>query len=142
MFPGLGQLETLRPLSNHLVTAVLDVRGDRYFTDDEGDVGGLWGENVIFFLVDPEGMLQIKGQVRREFTVEDIPRLYAFCNGWNHDRLWPKAYVHTFDDGATTVFGEVCTYLPHGVTIDQLGQLVECGIATIAGLADGVKELA
>ena len=57
-----------------------------------------------------------------------MPALYAFCNSWNHDRLWPKAFVHVDDDGQARVYGEVITDLERGVTPHQLDQLLDCGI--------------
>jgi hypothetical protein len=70
-----------------------------------------------------------------------VVRLYEFCNAWNHDRLWPKAYVHVQDDGTVNVIGEVLADWERGVTDEQLDQVMICGVATGCQLADAVAEL-
>lgn len=141
---GSGRLEPLRPLTNELITGVLRDHGYKYFTDSDGDVGGHWDNTLIYFfrLGDNGEMFQVRAMARRVFGIDDVPRLYAFCNSWNHDKLWPKAYVHVSDDGTAGVYGEVTTDLERGVTFSQLDQLIACGISTGCALAEAVAELA
>jgi hypothetical protein len=141
--PVSGELAQLLPLSAELITSVLTARGFAHFTDDDGDIGGRWHENLIYFfrLGDDREMLQVRTMTRSMFLIEDVPRLYAFCNAWNHDRLWPKAYVHVGDDGVARVIGEVLADLEKGVTVPQLDQVMACGIATGCQLSDAVAEL-
>jgi Putative bacterial sensory transduction regulator len=138
-----GQLATVRPLTNELITAVLDAREFTYFTDDDGDVGGWWEDNLVYFfrLGTDHSMLQVRIRARRSFVVEDVPRLYEFCNTWNHDKLWPKAYVHVNDDGSAIICGEVFADLERGVTLQQLDQLMMCGISTGCEMATAADEL-
>jgi len=138
-----GELATLRPLTNELIMAVLDKRGFTYFTDDDGDVGGWWEDSLIYFfrLGNDHSMLQVRTRARRSFTVEDVPRLYEFCNTWNHDKLWPKVYVHVSDDGSVILCGEVFADLERGVTLPQLDQLMMCGISTGCEMAAASDEL-
>jgi hypothetical protein len=138
-----GRVDYLQPLSNDLIAAVLDAQGYRYFTDSDGDIGGRWDDHMIyFFRFGSKGdLLQVRILVGNTFTTNDVPRLYAFCNEWNHDRLWPKAYVHVYDDGVARVCGEVMADLKTGVAFDQLTQLIECGIETGLHMADAVAEL-
>jgi hypothetical protein len=138
-----GRVDYLQPLSNELIAAVLDGREYRYFTDNDGDIGGRWDDHLIyFFRFGSDGeMLQVRIMVKHTFTTADVPRLYAFCNEWNHDRLWPKAYVHVYDDGVVRVCGEVMADLTAGVAYNQLAQLIECGIETGLHMADAVAEL-
>jgi hypothetical protein len=97
---------------------------------------------IYFFRFGTKGdLLQVRILVGNTFTTTDVPRLYAFCNEWNHDRLWPKAYVHVYDDGVARVCGEVMADLKVGVAFDQLTQLIECGIETGLHMADAVAEL-
>ena len=112
----------LQPLSNELIAAVLDARGYRYFTDSDGDIGGRWDDHVIYFFRfgSERGDAPGPHSVGNTFTTDDVPQLYAFCNEWNHDRLWPKAYVHVYDDGVARVCGEVMADLKVGVAFDQL----------------------
>jgi hypothetical protein len=138
-----GRVDHLQPLSNELIAAVLDAQGYRYFTDADGDIGGRWDDHMIyFFRFGTNGdLLQVRILVDNTFTTNDVPRLYAFCNEWNHDRLWPKAYVHVYDDGTARVCGEVMADLKVGVAFDQLTQLIECGIETGLHMAEAVAEL-
>lgn len=132
-----GSPAALRPLTNELITAVLDAHEFTYFTDDDGDVGGWWDDNLVyFFRLGAAGtMLQVRIRIRRVFTIDDVPRLYEFCNDWNRDKLWPKAYVHVNDDGSVILCGEVFADLEQGVSREQLDQLMLCGISTGCELA-------
>ena len=135
------------PLSNDLITSVLDDMELKYFTDNEGDIGAGWDEFVVYFLQlgEKQEILHMRGIVDRSFEETDVPRLYDFCNEWNRSKLWPKAYVHVKrdDDGGTTVkvVGEVTTDLEHGGTFAQVKQLLDCGINTNGQLAAAVLEL-
>ena len=141
--PSDGEVQTLAPLTNELIAGVLTARGYNFGTDDDGDIGGMWDDNLIyFFRRGAKGeMLQVRTLAVTEFTVDDVPRLYAFCNEWNHDRLWPKAFVHVNDDGTVRVFGEVTTDLERGVSTAQLDQLIGCGISTGCQLAEAAAGL-
>ncbi|HEX8630118.1 MAG TPA: YbjN domain-containing protein [Catenuloplanes sp.] len=141
--PGAGEVHRLLPLSAELITNVLDARQFKHFTDDDGDIAGQWDGNLIYFfrLGRAGEMLQVRTLTSTDFTVDDVPRLYAFCNAWNHDKLWPKAYVHVGDDGTARVVGEVLADLEKGVALPQLDQLIACGVVTGCQLADAVAEL-
>lgn len=130
-------------LSNELIAAVLEEREDHFFTDSDGDLGGWWDDAQFFFFVmgPKDEILNIRVIAQRIFTIEDIPRLYEFCNAWNHDKFWPKAYVHVRDDGKVRIMGETVTDLECGVTLQQLSQLMKCGISTGCGLSNAADEL-
>lgn len=134
---------SVQPLTHEMITAALDQRGFTYFVDADGDIAGNFQGNLIYFfrIGRQKEMLQIRALVQHVFGMEDVARLYEFCNGWNHDRLWPKAYVHVSDDGTVTVVGEVLTDCEKGVTAEQLDQMVICGVATGCQLADAVAAL-
>jgi hypothetical protein len=136
-------VEPLQPLTNEMIAGVLQQRGYRYFTDSDGDIGGHWDNILIYFfrLGTNDEMLQVRALARRRFGIDEVPRLYAFCNSWNHDKLWPKAYVHVGDDGTAGIYGEVTTDLEKGVTVAQLDQLIACGISTGCALAEAVAAL-
>jgi hypothetical protein len=140
--PG-GQLQTLQPLTNDLIAAVLNARGYTFYTDSDGDLVGKWDDNLIyFFRLGKDGeLLQIRTMAATTFSIDDVPALYAFCNAWNHDRLWPKAFVHVNDDGSARVCGEVVADLERGATLYQLDQLVGCGISTGCQMSEAVAEL-
>lgn len=129
-------LQTLRPLTMELVAAVL--RADEYSYGTDGDDGlyGVWdGIGVRFWLAN-ESTLHIMSDTPVDPAPADLSDLYAFCNAWNQDRLWPKVYVHMPDSdddgrhGSVRVAGEVNFYLPHGVTVEQLRRLLQCGVGT------------
>ena len=135
--------QTLHPLTNELIAEVLEARDYTFYQDTDGDLVGRWDDNIIYFfrLGDGEDLLQIRTIAATAFTIDDVSTLYAFCNTWNHDRLWPKAFVHVNDDGSVRVYGEVIADLESGVTRQQLDQLIECGINTGCQLAATVAEL-
>ncbi|MEV4757590.1 YbjN domain-containing protein [Micromonospora sp. NPDC049559] len=140
---GEGRLRTLQPLTHDLIAATLTARGYTFYTDSDGDLVGKWDDNLIyFFRLGTDGdLLQVRTLAATEFTIDDVPALHAFCNSWNHDRLWPKAYVHVNDDGSARVCGEVVADLERGVTPEQLDQLISCGISTGCQMSDAVAEL-
>ena len=133
----------MQPLTHEMLTEALKSRGFHYFVDEDGDVVGNFQGNLIYFfqLGESREMLQIRALVQHVFGIDDVRRLYEFCNAWNHDQLWPKAYVHVNDDGTVNVIGEVVADWEHGVTAEQLDQIVICGVATGCQLADAVAAL-
>lgn len=133
----------MQPLTHEMLTEALKSRGFHYFVDEDGDVVGNFQGNLIYFfqLGESREMLQIRALVQHVFGIDDVRRLYEFCNAWNHDQLWPKAYVHVNDDGTVNVIGEVVADWEHGVTAEQLDQVVICGVATGCQLADAVAAL-
>ena len=134
--------DQLQSLSNELIIAALDGRGFAYKVDDDGDVLGNWEGTVIYFfrIGERREMLQVRALTERVFSTDDVPRLYSFCNAWNHDKLFPKAYVHVGDDGVARVVGEVIADWEHGVAQAQLDQVMLCGIATGCQLAEAVND--
>jgi hypothetical protein len=135
--------ERLPALSNEMIAAALDARGFTYSTDADGDIYGNWENNLIYFfrIGAAREMLQVRAMAQRQFGTDDVPRLYAFCNHWNHDRLFPKAYVHVADDGTARVVGEVVADWEQGVTAEQLDQVMICGIATGCQLSAEVDRI-
>jgi hypothetical protein len=130
-------------MTHEMITAALAARGFNYFVDADGDVAGNFQGNLIYFfrIGEQNEMLQVRAMIQHIFGIEDVPKLYEFCNAWNHDRLWPKAYVHVNDDGTVNVIGEVLADWEKGVTAEQLDQVLICGIATGCQLADAVAVL-
>jgi hypothetical protein len=141
--PRDGDLQTLRPLTNELIAAVLERHDYNFSSDRDGDLVGRWQENIIYFfrIGDSGERLQVRTMAATPFEIDDVPGLYAFCNAWNHDQLWPKAYVHVDDDGTARICGEVVADLERGVTMSQLDQLINCGIAAGCQLAEAAAGL-
>ncbi|MEU5780791.1 YbjN domain-containing protein [Micromonospora lupini] len=141
--PLAGHPDGLRPLTGELVAAVLAARGRSVGRAVNGDLVGRFDGNLIWFLrLGAAGeVLQVRTMVAPAFGIEQVPALYAFCNAWNHDRLWPKAFVHVDDGGHARIYGEVITDLERGVTPHQLDQLLDCGITAGCQLAVAVGRL-
>jgi hypothetical protein len=120
------------PVTRERVSAWMDSCGFTYFVDTDGDLGGIWHGRLFYFLVlghDGE-ILQIRGQWHREATIERLADVLEVCNAWNAERIWPKAYARVRDDGAVVVCAEVAVSVEQGVSDDQLGQLLHCGLST------------
>lgn len=141
-FPGIYHFR-VHPLSNDMIKAALDARGFAYFVDADDDIAGNFQGNLIYFfrLGERKEILQVRAMMQHVFSVDDIPKLYEFCNTWNRDQLWPKAYVHVTDEGNAVVVGEVTSDWEHGVTPEQLDQVLLCGIATGCRLGEALGEL-
>lgn len=141
--PLAGHPRTLRPLTGELIAAVLKNRGYAFQSGPDGDLLGRWGDSLIYFLrLGSSGeLLQVRTMTAPAFPIGYVPSLYTFCNSWNHDRLWPKAFVHVDDDGRARVCGEVIADLERGVTPHQLDQLIDCGISTGCQLTAAVGRL-
>ncbi|MGK5678648.1 YbjN domain-containing protein [Actinoplanes sp. URMC 104] len=133
----------MQPFTKDMIAEALDARGFTYFTDADGDLGGNFQGNLIYFfrIGEQQEVLQVRAMVQHLFAIEDVPRLYEFCNSWNHDQLFPKAYVHVNDDGTVLVVGEVIADWEKGVTPEQLDQVIIAAVATSVQLANEVAEL-
>jgi len=116
--------------------------GYSYFVDSDGDVGGLWHGRLFYFLLfgNDDEILQVRGQWNRDLAIERLEEILEFCNEWNADRIWPKTYTRVRDNGMVQVFTEVTVDLEHGVTDDQLDQLLQCGLSTGSMFFDALDE--
>ncbi|NLU79963.1 YbjN domain-containing protein [Micromonospora sp. HNM0581] len=142
--PLAGHPSTLRPLTRELVAAVLRHRGHTVAGGADGALVGRWAQGHIWFLRagDDGELLQVRTVAAHAFATEDVPWLHDFCNTWNRDRFWPKAFVHVDDGGRARVCGEVTTDLERGVTPHQLDRLLDRGISAGCRLAAEVGRLA
>ncbi|BCJ57844.1 hypothetical protein Jiend_12660 [Micromonospora endophytica] len=135
--------EELGALTVRMIMAALDQLGDGYAVDAAGTVQGRCGAAMIQFRRAGE-----RGEVLHSLVVADrrLParrraEAYAFCNGWNRDRLLPKAYVRDPGDGELTLVGEVTTDLAYGVAPAQVTVLVEAAVRTGVAYAEAVAAL-
>lgn len=129
-------------LTKQRVAQWLADHGYSYFFDMEGDLGGLWSYRLVYFFFSgtEHEILQIRGQWQREASIERLEDMLDLCNEWNADKVWPKAYVRVRDNGRVLLAAEVTTDLEFGVSDDQLGQLLACGLATIGAFFDSLDE--
>ncbi len=130
------------PLALDRVVEWITDCGYSYFVDSDGDVGGLWHGRLFYFLLfgKSDEILQVRGQWNRDLAIERLEEVLEFCNEWNADRIWPKTYTRVRDNGMIQVFTEVTVDLEHGVTDDQLDQLLQCGLSTGSMFFDALDE--
>lgn len=137
--------EAPTPLDSDRVEAYLRSRGYRVQRDPDGDLTGTWDGDRFWFLLlgEQHEVLQVRGRWHRTLPQDRWGAALLTVNDWNRERLWPKAYLRA-EDGQTALYGEVSVDLEHGVTDDQLAQLVACGLGTgvqlFAALADLVPD--
>ena len=130
------------PLRRGRVLEWIADSGYSYFIDAEDDVGGLWHGRLFYFLLfgTHQEILQVRGQWNRDITIERLEEILEFCNEWNADRIWPKAYTRVRDNGMVHVYTEVTVDLEHGDNDDQLDQLLQCGLSTGSMFFDALDE--
>lgn len=118
-------------LTRERVEAFLTANGWTYGIDPDGDVGGQWDDNLFYFFLmgTAREVLQVRGQWKQTFSLERETELVHVLNELNRDLIWPKLYLRA-EDGVLAIFSEVSTDLEHGVSDDQLGQLIACGLFT------------
>jgi len=131
-----------RPLTSGRIEAYLGGCGYHVDRDEDGDLTGTWDGNRFWFLTlgDEHEILQVRGRWQRTLPEAERSAVLLVVNDWNRERIWPKAYLRREDDDVA-LYGEVSTDLEHGVTDDQLGQLVSCGLGTNAQLFAALSEL-
>ena len=130
------------PVDRARVVDWLLANGFSYFVDSEGDVGGLWQGRLFYFLLfgEHEEIVQVRGQLNRDVTIERLEEVLELCNEWNADRIWPKAYTRVRDNGLVQVYTEVTVDLEFGANDDQLGDVLQCGLSTASVFFDSLDE--
>lgn len=119
------------PLTQDRIEAYLRSEGYDVGRDADGDVTGVWNSHHFWFIVlgDHDEVLQVRGRASRTVPLEHRAALLLGVNDWNRDRVWPKAYLREEESGLA-IYGEMSVDLEHGVTDEQLGRLLDCGLAT------------
>lgn len=120
------------PISLDRIEAHLRGRG-MHVRRDEDTVTGMWDEHRFwFYLVGKErNILQIRGRGGRTATPENRGAVMLAVNDWNRDAIFPKCYVRE-EAGRVACYTEVSVPMGSGVTEEQLGAQVDCGLG--AGL--------
>jgi len=129
-------------VSQDRLRAWLEDAGFAYFTDSDGDLGGIW-HNRIFYLLAlgaNNEVLQVRGQWHREATLDHLAEVLEVCNTWNGERIWPKSYVRVRDDGTVVVCTDLTIDVEHGATDAQLDLMLRCGLATGTAFFDRMDE--
>ena len=141
--PGPYRPDLVAPLAGDRVRQWLLRTDYGYFTDVEGDIGGLWRGRLFYFftLGEHHEILQVRGQWNRTFALERLAEVLEITNDWNAERVWPKAYLRVRDDGRVHALCESATDLEHGVSDAQLGQFLHSGLASAAAFFDTLDDL-
>ena len=129
---GLGRArQRTTPLVGERVEAYLVGQGYHVTRDEDDDLTGTWDGDRFWFLLlgEHHEILQVRGRWHRTLPEERRTAALLVVNDWNRERIWPKAYVRS-EEAGTAVYAETSVDLEHGVTDDQLGQLVACGLGT------------
>ncbi|MFI7078295.1 YbjN domain-containing protein [Micromonospora sp. NPDC049903] len=136
-------VDEIGALTVRMITEALDRRGDGYALDPTGTVLGRWGDAVIQFRRAGERgeILHARVVAGRRLPAARRAEAYAFCNGWNRDRLLPSAYVHDPGEGELVLAGEVTTDLAYGVAPAQVTVLVDAAVRTGVAYAEAVAAL-
>ena len=135
-------LQRPRPLDSARVEAFLVGQGYHVMRDEDDDLTGTWDGDRFWFLLlgEHQEVLQIRGRWHRTLPEHRRSAALLAVNDWNRERIWPKAYLRHEDD-ETAVYAEVSVDLEHGVTDDQLAQMVGCGLGTGVQLFAALSDL-
>ena len=142
--PAAAAETALVPLSNEAIITVRKARENSYAVDNSGDVFGSWGEegHRLWFLRSGQDkeILNVRYVHATLFDAGLLHALYEFCNAWNDNKLFPKAYVRVKESGRISLIGELTIDLEHGVTPQQLDLFMRCGITTGLRMGESADE--
>lgn len=140
--PTPEEVPTLPKLSQERLKAIFDQNELKYFVDNDGDLGGMWDNSVIYFMLrgEMQEILVIQGRFHRALPLDRIDEVREFLNAWNRDKFWPKTYHRVTDDGEVVVTAEHNSDWEDGITDDQLAQTLHCAIATTHSLFAALSE--
>lgn len=132
--PNIPEPNPLAPkkLTSQRVMAWLKQAELPFFIDSDGDLGAIHESRTFYFLLFGSGreIFQVRGRWNRPVTIERSPEVLEFCNEWNTKMIWPKAYFRVRDDGQIHIYGEVSMTYEYGITDDQIGAMIMCGLQT------------
>ena len=113
-----------------------------YQIDEDGDVCGLWDDNLFYFLQvgEQHEILHVRGRWHHSLNIDQRAEAREVIDDWHRDRLWPKGYTRVNDDGELRVYAEHTVDFENGVTDDQLLQTIRCAISTSLQLFEHLAE--
>lgn len=129
-------------VTHERLKAWLEDAGFAYFTDSDGDLGGIWHNRIFYLLALGANaeVLQVRGQWHREARLDHLSAILEVCNTWNGERIWPKSYARVRDDGTVVACTDLTIDVEHGATDAQLDLLLRCGLATGTAFFDRLDE--
>lgn len=119
-------------LTQERIKAIFDKEEWKYDVDDDGDLRGLWDDNLFYFMLrgEQKEILVVHGAFQRTLPMERLEEVRVFLNSWNRDKIWPKGYHRVMDNGEIAVFCDHASDWEDGVTTEQLAQTLNCALAT------------
>lgn len=141
--PGLEESQFPTAVSQDRIASWFTENKFHFFIDSDNDLGGLWHSRVFFFFLlgEHKEILQIRSQWNREISIDRLDEVLPFCNDWNTQRVWPKTYVRVRDNGMIQVCAETAVDLEQGVTDEQLGIQLVCGLNSQTFFWNALDEL-
>lgn len=123
------------PLSRDRLISLFENEQWRYFVDSEGDVGGVWDDDQVYFLIrgTDSALLQIQALWHMTPKIDYLEPIRGFIEEWHRRRLWPKCYHRITDEGRIHVFCENTIDYGDGATDEQILQQVRSLLGTAAG---------
>lgn len=130
------------PSVGQLVRQVLDGMGSRYIVEDD-DVYGRWEAGLFHVtdLGDSGPVVQVHGTWERCLPEDEYSKAAIFCNEWNAENAFPKAYAQVDEEHRIVgIFGETTVDLSAGLTPAHVDVLVNQGIGTTLGLFEAAAK--
>jgi len=121
-----------------LIQQVMDATGSAYIVE-HGDIYGRWEQGLFHFTdlgsAEHDPVLQVHGTWERYLGEEAFARAATFCNEWNAENVWPKAYAQLDEEHRIVgIFGETTVDLSAVLTLELVRSVVHQGIETALGL--------
>lgn len=104
----------------------------KYFTDNEGDLGGMWDNDIFHFMIRgaQKEILSVSGRWHDTIDASRLQEVRMFINKWHAEKLWPKCFHRINDNGDVYVITEVNIDWEQGATKEQLQQHIDCALGT------------
>lgn len=134
--------DEILPLSQERLIEIFDKEGWVYNIDDDGDLGGRWGDGIFYFLVhgSKNEIFQVMGRWMRPVPEDRLEELKVFIEDWHREHFWPKCFHVVDKDGLVKVNSEFEIDLEFGASTKQLAQHVHCALGTSMQFFNAVSE--
>lgn len=121
----------LPSLSVARIEAALTAEHITFAADPEGDLATRWSEGFVLYAM-PRGehgeILCVTVYLDQRVGAGEIRQAAEFCNRWNAESLWPKAYVRPV--GAAEAAGDAPAADPeYGLVMAELNVDLEFGVS-------------
>jgi len=119
-------------LSRERIEQALTSEGWTYQIDSDGDISGMWDNNLFYFFMygDKSEILQVRGRWHQALPLEYRTKVRQAIDDYHQVKIWPKAYTRVDDEGRLWVLSEHTVDWEFGVTDQQLALTLRCAITT------------